>query len=202
MNNSIPGTVCCILCRGTIIYKDGDKQRFRAHLNNEHGAFYDIDYLLASSLMDIGQKETVARSVDITAPGANYDYSDQGLINNDQDQQETLRENVDDGVTNSDQVNIVRHMKRERPDYIESDSTTSYSQHLVEEQSSSKTTHQDEPNPSSKRKPKSTICPECNKGFVSDASLRIHTDKFHKKVDPEVVDEATEPAIDDKYPGM
>jgi len=60
----IPGTVCCILCRGLVIYKNGDKSRFKAHLANEHGAFFDIDYLLASSLMEAEQKAEVAKTVD------------------------------------------------------------------------------------------------------------------------------------------
>jgi len=61
--NIIPGTVCCLLCRGMVIYKDGDKTRFRAHMNNEHGAFFDIDYLLASCLLEKDQKEAVAKTV-------------------------------------------------------------------------------------------------------------------------------------------
>ena len=72
MNNTIPGTVCCLLCRGLVIYKasnlgyllipifsysqDGDTTRFRAHMNNEHGAFFDLDYLLASCMMETEQK--------------------------------------------------------------------------------------------------------------------------------------------------
>jgi len=63
MNEIIPGTVCCILCRGMVIYKDGDKTRFKNHLNNEHGAFFDIDYLLASCLLENDQKEAIARTV-------------------------------------------------------------------------------------------------------------------------------------------
>jgi len=63
--NIIPGTVCCLLCRGMVIYKDGDKTRFRAHMNNEHGAFFDIDYLLASCLLEKDQKEAVAKTVKV-----------------------------------------------------------------------------------------------------------------------------------------
>merc|ERR1712183_147928 len=67
MNNIelIPGTVCCILCRGLVIYKNGDKSRFKAHLANEHGAFFDIDYLLASSLMEAEQKAEVAKTAHV-----------------------------------------------------------------------------------------------------------------------------------------
>ena len=63
MNNTIPGKVSCLLCRGAILFRDGDRSRFYAHMNNEHGAFFDLDYLLASSLMDQAQKEVVIRNV-------------------------------------------------------------------------------------------------------------------------------------------
>jgi len=65
MEEVIPGTICCLLCRGLVIFKNGDKSRFKAHLNNEHGAFFDIDYLLASSLMDTDQKAQVANTVKV-----------------------------------------------------------------------------------------------------------------------------------------
>ena len=56
-------TVRCLLCRGLVIYKNGDITRFTAHLANEHGAFFDIEYLLASCFMDEGQKETIANPI-------------------------------------------------------------------------------------------------------------------------------------------
>ena len=56
-------TVRCLLCRGLVIYKNGDISRFTAHLANEHGAFFDTEYLLASCFMDEGQKETIANPI-------------------------------------------------------------------------------------------------------------------------------------------
>jgi len=40
---------------------------------NEHGAFFDIDYLLASSLMEDEQKAAVARAVDVPDPRKDLD---------------------------------------------------------------------------------------------------------------------------------
>jgi len=56
-------TVRCILCRGRVIYKDGDITRFTSHLANEHGAFFDIEYLLASCFLDDSQKRAIADPV-------------------------------------------------------------------------------------------------------------------------------------------
>ena len=101
MNNTIPGTVSCLLCRGAILFRDGDRSRFYAHMNNEHGAFFDLDYLLASSLMDRAQKDVVIRNV---------------LQTESHDTQETLGEAAEDGGLS---------LKRERTeDDAEMDSET------------------------------------------------------------------------------
>jgi len=75
MEVSIPvGTVRCLLCRGLVIFKNGDKSRFVSHLQNEHGAFFDTDYLLASSLMNDDQKAKVAKTVQMTQGNETVDY--------------------------------------------------------------------------------------------------------------------------------
>ena len=53
----------CFLCRGYVLYKDGDLERFKAHLANQHGAFFDIDYLLASCFMEDSQKLAVSKPI-------------------------------------------------------------------------------------------------------------------------------------------
>jgi len=53
-------TIRCFLCKGFVLYKDGDLSRFRAHLANQHGIFFDVDYLLASCFMDDSQKQAIA----------------------------------------------------------------------------------------------------------------------------------------------
>jgi len=56
-------TIRCFLCKGFVLYKDGDLSRFRAHLANQHGVFFDVDYLLASCFMDDDQKQAIAKPV-------------------------------------------------------------------------------------------------------------------------------------------
>jgi len=122
MNDSIPNTVCCLLCRGTIIYKDGDKARFKAHMNNEHGAFFDLDYLLASSMMEQDQKDTVARTI---KPGAGLPaYQEyQGHPGPASYDQETLRETTHTDVgyqgvgVSSSSFQTQSSMKRDRLEY-------------------------------------------------------------------------------------
>ena len=121
MENSIPATVTCLLCHGLVIYRDGDKIRFREHMRNEHGAFYDLDFLLASSLMAADQKESVARSVKISSQYVagesqtnELERSDVGLEG---EEEETLKENTNydkDDQTNQPEYSEQPKMKMKK----------------------------------------------------------------------------------------
>ena len=143
MENSIPETVTCILCQSQVIYRDGDKLRFREHLRNEHGAFFDLDYMLASCLMDPAQKESVARTVQA------YQYAAGELQTSERvgsDMvEETLKENTNydkDDQTNqpefSEQPNIKKKKKpgrKKAANVVGEDSLTVYPKQEVEETS-------------------------------------------------------------------
>merc|ERR1712096_370786 len=55
----VQGTVCCILCRGVLNYKDKDSSRFESHMQSEHGAYFDLEFILAACLMDEDEKNAV-----------------------------------------------------------------------------------------------------------------------------------------------
>ena len=44
-------TVTCILCNGTVNFKNRDPALFNAHMRDQHNTFYRIDYILASCFM-------------------------------------------------------------------------------------------------------------------------------------------------------
>ena len=54
-----PGTVSCMLCRGVVAYRGGDSTRFNNHMNYEHGAYFDIEFLLAACLMNNEERDAV-----------------------------------------------------------------------------------------------------------------------------------------------
>ena len=199
---SIPNTVCCLLCRGTILYKNGDKTRFKAHMNNEHGAFFDHDFLLASCMMEAEQKETVARTVKtfyqnnayhhdiVPGPETNLDgyqgglgdHHHQGVGGYLPQEQETLQENVSTAAPDQEletSAKINKGIKRERTEHTEAEMSSSGSSSRHHK---TKTTA--ETGSAAKRRPKTISCPDCNKGFVSEQSYKIHADKFHKKEEP------------------
>jgi len=54
-----PGTVCCFMCKGMIIYKKGDKSRFNNHMNNEHGVVFELDFLFITCKLNEKERVTV-----------------------------------------------------------------------------------------------------------------------------------------------
>jgi len=60
-----PGTVCCILCRGMIAYRNNDTTRFTNHMNYEHGAYFDMEFLLAACLMDEEERKAVRNVMEL-----------------------------------------------------------------------------------------------------------------------------------------
>ena len=54
----------CILCNGIVSYSRGDTKRFDDHMNIEHGAFYNLDYILAGCLMSGDQRKVVSELIE------------------------------------------------------------------------------------------------------------------------------------------
>merc|ERR1712189_113613 len=54
-----PGTVCCLLCRGMVAFRNGDPTRFNNHMEYEHQAYFDIEFLLAACMMNEEEREAV-----------------------------------------------------------------------------------------------------------------------------------------------
>jgi len=40
------GAVFCLLCRGTVLILDGNTEKYIKHLTNEHGVFYNREWLV------------------------------------------------------------------------------------------------------------------------------------------------------------
>ena len=64
-----PRTVRCLLCRGVVqLRNDGEEEKqlekFSGHLENEHGAYFDHDFILATCFMDAEEKEAVKAVID------------------------------------------------------------------------------------------------------------------------------------------
>ena len=125
MNNIelIPGTVCCILCRGLVIYKNGDKSRFKAHLANEHGAFFDNDYILASSLMEAEQKEKVAKTVNLKTMDPESSLVENSSYHESVSFQETTKKNITRKGSNKREKKTLKNTSSETAKVIIEDKT-------------------------------------------------------------------------------
>ena len=60
-----PGTILCLLCRGVISFKGGDKTRFESHVLHEHEAYFGLDVLLAISFVREEERKAI---VDVVNP--------------------------------------------------------------------------------------------------------------------------------------
>jgi len=172
--NIIPGTVCCLLCRGMVIYKDGDKTRFRAHMNNEHGAFFDIDYLLASCLLEEDQKEAIARTVKA------QDKVPAMLEENNVHDGVTLRENAYNHPPVEMEENAPNLMlKKEKVDIPEdfefqrSSTGAQFGTQAAPQQ------YQEREGKKEKLKKKTIECDACGQYYTTKQSLRAHKEKMH-----------------------
>ena len=44
-------TLACFMCNGFVSFKNKDPTKFQKHLNNEHAAYFGMEYLLAGCIM-------------------------------------------------------------------------------------------------------------------------------------------------------
>ena len=60
--------VQCILCRAFLNFQDGDMTKFTSHMANGHGAFFNLQYLLASCLMHDEHRDSIIDSYLTSSP--------------------------------------------------------------------------------------------------------------------------------------
>ena len=64
MSDAVPkAKVSCLLCRGFVGYKNGDRTRFKEHMEEEHEVQYDSDLVLAVSVLCREDRETIVKAV-------------------------------------------------------------------------------------------------------------------------------------------
>ena len=80
-----PRTVRCLLCLGLVQLRNDGEQRigvekFKAHMENEHGAYFDLEFILAASFMDEEEKEAVKVVIDAKDIEEEQDVQEVGLV--------------------------------------------------------------------------------------------------------------------------
>ena len=53
----------CVLCRGMISFKAGDRARFESHLQHEHEAYFGLDVLLAVSFIREDERKALVKAI-------------------------------------------------------------------------------------------------------------------------------------------
>ena len=85
--------IACLLCRGLITFRNGDKSRFLDHMNNEHDARFDFDVVLVVSLMTEEERKGF-----VSANKAKLEVLDGNAIKMDNTQMKVSKELVSDPV--------------------------------------------------------------------------------------------------------
>jgi len=148
-------------------------------MNNEHGAFFDIDYLLASCLLEKDQKDAVAKTV--KASGKVHPMLEESGTS--QDASVTLRE---EAAYNPPEVperveNLV--VKKEKPDFPGPGDNSDLQCGSCDTQFGTQEAFQQHQRKECKKKlkKKNIECDECGQHFITKKSLRNHKEMMHNK---------------------
>jgi len=140
-------------------------------MNNEHGAFFDMDYLLASCLLESEQKEAVAKTVKVV------DYAN---LLKETNAPEAANATLGEATFDREEEERVDQMvlKKERIDVPDGNLQcggcgTQFGTQEGFIQHSRKGCKKEEP------KKKSKECDQCGKCYTSKQSLRAHKEKQH-----------------------
>jgi len=99
------GTIVCFLCKGIVSYKNKDSAKFEKHMNNEHMAYFGIEYLLAGCTMSEEERLAVKDVI-----------KDRIEPDSESDQNTTLEEDADEvkpkkAVTMADEAKLKKAVK-------------------------------------------------------------------------------------------
>ena len=162
-----PGTILCLLCRGVISFKGGDKTRFESHVLHEHEAYFGLDVLLAISFIKEEERQAI---VNVVTP--RYDGKEEG------------------GNTGNKSSAVVGDMKAALENYvkIEKDNATVKEEILensvvIEEMPSDDSVNE---NDKIYGIPETTMmkCRYCPRTFINRHSLRRHEVKHNEQKYP------------------
>ena len=86
---SQPRVVICILCRGAVSVRKGDRTRFYNHISLDHEVHYDLDLFYSLSYMTAAEKDTVKKVMQARIQDGGQVALEESFLN---DQHETTLE--------------------------------------------------------------------------------------------------------------
>ena len=176
-----PGTLTCILCRGVVQYKNSNKVRFVKHMENEHAAYFDLDFILATCFMDEDEKAAVKNVIQNKSADSDEDGIEEVTVTEIAVKTEVVPEPPKETL------------KRERKDKPSEESFAKKAK--VEPTTKSFDCHQcNDKFPNEKdldthvqadhTKAKSFACDQCDEQFPGNGDLKEHTKSSHSLVEP------------------
>jgi len=167
-----PGTVCCILCRGMIAYRNNDTTRFTNHMNYEHGAYFDMEFLLAACLMDEEERKAVRNVMELK-------YKSQNKENGGSKSSPKKRPS---SAVNSEEMNSSKIPRTEKEVQIKKEVSDEI-RILPEDWNVSKSSEDAEKKENEEKV--SFKCDGCEKSFVHRKALQTHQVKFGHLASPQ-----------------
>ena len=76
-----PPIIICVLCRGSVSVRKGDKSRFYNHISQDHEVHYDMELFFTLSYLEEQEKETF-----ITVMNKKIDNKKQTEVSSNNDQ--------------------------------------------------------------------------------------------------------------------
>jgi len=169
-----PGTVCCILCRGMIAYRNNDTTRFNNHMNYEHGAYFDMEFLLAACLMDEEERKAVRNVMELK-------YKSQKKESQEFKGSPSKKRPI--SATSTEDTNSTDKIARREKDVVVKQEVTDEIRILPEDWDVSKSAVE-----ADKKEEDQRImfkCDGCEKSFLHRKSLQTHQVKFGHASNPE-----------------
>ena len=191
-------TVTCILCNGTVNFKNREPALFNAHMRDQHNTFYRIDYILASCFMQgqhldkveeewakMEREQRVEEVVEVdqegeeTNNGLNFEMLDEEEVGGGQDYNEVQEE-----VQLDQEEEVVME---------------------EEEEEGKKRKSMEVPNSAKRRKHGNGDfkCGQCEHSYSTQGNLNVHLKKVHgwDGIKREMKKEIFESEIDDDMTG-
>ena len=173
-----PGTLCCILCRGIVQYKNRDNAKFVKHMENEHGAYFDLEFILATCFMDEDEKKAVKSVIETKN------------VDDDQEEEEDTvaevsvkRERVEVDALDEEQVAKVARVDNSSSETYSCDQCGQRFEETEHLRIHVKVMHNSRTDKSTKKT--EFHCEDCDQYFCRKDALRIHRGRKHEGAMPE-----------------
>ena len=102
-----PDTIVCMLCRGHVSVKEGDKTRFFHHISSSHEVHFDMDLLFSLSFIPEKDKKNVVENINDLMKHHDAPITNEDDATPDDDVNQLLEtDNEEDQISDTEEINL------------------------------------------------------------------------------------------------